>query len=35
MDFVGATEFAESGDYDQLLEKYGYGAKTIAQKQRH
>lgn len=32
MDFVGATEFAESGDYDQLLEKYGYCAKTIAQK---
>lgn len=32
VDFVGATTFAESGDYDELLEKYGYGARTIADK---
>lgn len=32
MAFVGATEFAESGDYDQLLEKYGFGATAIADK---
>lgn len=32
MEFVGATEFAESGDYDELLEKYGYGPKAIAEK---
>lgn len=32
MEFVGATDFAESGDYNQLLEKYGYAPKTIAEK---
>lgn len=32
MEFVGATDFAESGDYDELLEKYGYSAKAIADK---
>lgn len=26
---VGATQFAESGDYEALLEKYGYSAKSI------
>lgn len=30
MEFIGATDFAESGDYNQLLEKYGYGSQTIA-----
>lgn len=29
MDFVGATEFAESGDYDELLNKYGYSPESI------
>lgn len=32
MEFVGATDFAESGDYDALLEKYGYGAHAISEK---
>ena len=32
MEFVGATCFAESGDYDQLLEKYGYSGSNIAAK---
>lgn len=32
MEFVGATEFAESGDYNELLDKYGYSAKNIAEK---
>lgn len=32
MEFVGATEFAESGDYEELLDKYGYSAKNIAEK---
>ncbi|HCW74356.1 MAG TPA: transketolase [Clostridiaceae bacterium] len=32
MDFVGATEFAESGDYDELLLKYGYSPEAIAEK---
>jgi transketolase len=32
MEFVGATDFAESGDYDELLEKYGYSPKAIAEK---
>lgn len=32
MEFVGATEFAESGDYDELLDKYGYSDKNIAEK---
>lgn len=31
---IGATKFAESGDYEQLLEKYGYGAESIAEKCR-
>ena len=31
---IGATQFAESGDYEQLLEKYGYGAESIAEKCR-
>lgn len=26
---IGATDFAESGDYDQLLEKYGYTRNNI------
>lgn len=30
MECVGATDFAESGDYDALLEKYGYSADAIA-----
>ena len=32
MEFVGATDFAESGDYDELLQKYGYTAENIAAK---
>lgn len=32
MEFVGATDFAESGDYDELLNKYGYSPKAIADK---
>lgn len=32
MEFVGATEFAESGDYEELLDKYGYNPKAIAAK---
>ena len=32
IEIVGATEFAESGDYEQLLEKYGYSAKSISEK---
>lgn len=32
MELVGSTEFAESGNYNQLLEKYGYGATSIADK---
>lgn len=35
MDFVGATEFAESGDYDELLIKYGYSPEAIAEKARN
>lgn len=26
---IGATQFAESGDYEALLEKYGYGTNSI------
>lgn len=26
---IGATQFAESGDYEELLEKYGYGVNSI------
>ena len=32
MEFVGVKGFAESGDYNQLLEKYGLDPKTIAEK---
>ncbi|MGI5851919.1 MAG: transketolase family protein [Caldicoprobacterales bacterium] len=32
MEFVGVKGFAESGDYSQLLEKYGLDPKTIAEK---
>lgn len=32
MQFVGAEEFAESGDYEALLEKYGYSPQSIAEK---
>ena len=29
VEIVGAEEFAESGDYEQLLEKYGYSSRAI------
>lgn len=29
MEMIGAEEFAESGDYEQLLEKYGYSSQAI------
>ena len=32
VEFIGATDFAESGDYEKLLEKYGYSSKTIIEK---
>ncbi len=32
MEFVGATEFAESGDYNELLEKYGFSPEAIRDK---
>lgn len=32
IEFVGATDFAESGDYNELLDKYGYNPKNIAEK---
>ena len=32
MGFVGSTQFAESGDYEQLLTKYGLDAAAIAAK---
>lgn len=32
MEFVGAVDYAESGDYEQLLMKYGYSAENIAAK---
>lgn len=32
MNGVGATDFAESGDYDQLLQKYGYDSDSIVAK---
>lgn len=32
MEFIGATEFAESGDYEELLDKYGYSSKNIVEK---
>lgn len=31
---IGATSYAESGDYEGLLKKYGYSADNIAQKAR-
>lgn len=34
MERIGAVGFAESGDYEQLLEKYGYGSRSIAAKCR-
>lgn len=30
MERIGAVDFAESGDYEQLLQKYGYGPQSIA-----
>lgn len=32
VEMIGATGFAESGDYEALLEKYGYSAKAISEK---
>lgn len=32
MEFVGATEFAESGDYNELLRKYGFSPEAIRDK---
>ncbi|CUX53748.1 1-deoxy-D-xylulose-5-phosphate synthase [Clostridium sp. C105KSO15] len=29
VEIIGAEEFAESGDYEQLLEKYGYSSREI------
>ena len=29
VEIIGAEEFAESGDYEQLLEKYGYSSQAI------
>ena len=34
MERIGAVDFAESGDYGQLMEKYGYGPESIAQRCR-
>lgn len=34
MEVVGATDFAESGDYEELLKKYGYSKEGIAEKCR-
>ena len=34
MERMGAVDFAESGDYEQLMEKYGYGPGSIAQRCR-
>ncbi len=34
MERMGAVDFAESGDYEQLMEKYGYGPESIAQRCR-
>lgn len=31
-DGIGATQYAESGDYEQLLTKYGYTAQKLAEK---
>jgi len=32
MEFIGTTDYAESGDYEELLTKYNMDAKSIAQK---
>jgi len=32
MERIGAVDFAESGDYEQLLAKYGYDPRSIAAK---
>lgn len=32
---IGATDFAESGDYNELLEKYGYSATNIVEKSKY
>lgn len=32
LSILGATDFAESGDLNQLMEKYGFGAENIAQR---
>ena len=32
VEMIGATGFAESGDYEELLEKYGYSARAISEK---
>lgn len=34
MGYIGVTDFAESGDYDQLLAKYKLDAKAILEKSR-
>lgn len=34
MERIGAVDFAESGDYEELLVKYGYSPKAIADKCR-
>nr|WP_330366706.1 transketolase C-terminal domain-containing protein [Enterocloster clostridioformis] len=34
MERMGAVDFAESGDYGQLMEKYGYGPESIARRCR-
>lgn len=34
MERIGAADFAESGDYGQLLEKYGYSPRSIAEQCR-
>lgn len=32
MEMIGAEDFAESGDYEELLIKYGYGSEAIVEK---
>lgn len=32
VEFIGATDFAESGDYNELLEKYGYSKTSVVEK---
>ena len=31
-DGIGATDYAESGDYEDMLKKYGYNAENFAAK---